>query len=86
MDCKSLLRLAKIFAAHKGLTPTTVSSYITGSGDTFTRLELGRTMTVRRLADLFQKFSDQWPSNAAWPSDIPRPEPSASSGDPAEVA
>ena len=73
MNCESLIRLAGLYAAHKGLRPTTVSTYIAGSGDTFARLEDGHTITLRRAEQIAQKFSDHWPADLEWPAGIPRP-------------
>ena len=77
MDCESLLRLGRLYAAHKGLTLNTVSTYVAGSGDTLARLKRGHTITLRRVERIAQAFADHWPADAPWPQDIPRPAPSA---------
>ena len=84
MNCDSLLLLAHLYAAHKGLRFSSVSTYIAGSGDTFARLEEGHTITLRRAERIAQKFSDHWPADEEWPADIPRPEPTVA--EPVEAA
>ena len=73
MDSDHILTLTRLYAQHHGYTVATVSTYIAGSGDTFARLERGHTITLRRAAELIQKFSDHWPTDQEWPADIPRP-------------
>ena len=81
MNCSSL-RLARIYTAATGCRLSTTSSRIAGSGDTFTRLERGHTITFRRDHVLVQRFSDRWPPGATWPADIPRPKPAPGSPPP----
>ena len=51
------------------------------------RLRRGHTITLRRVARVLQWFSDHWPADLEWPSDIPRPLPSAPTRDhPQEAA
>lgn len=80
MNSDTLLTLARRYAARRALTLSTVSTYITGSGDTFARLEQGRTITLRRAEVLLKKFSERWPQGLEWPADISRP-PRAATGD-----
>ncbi len=35
---------------------------------------------------IFQEFSDRWPEGSEWPSDIPRPTPTAAPGEHEEAA
>lgn len=79
MNSDALLTLARRYAARRALTLSTVSTYITGSGDTFARLEQGRTITLRRAEVLLKKFSDRWPQELEWPAGIPRPRRAAAS-------
>ena len=73
------LLLGQIFATHRGMTRSTVSTYMTGSGATFRRLEEGRSITLRRANRILQNFSDHWPAELAWPEGIERPAPSPDS-------
>lgn len=79
MNSDAMLTLARRYAAHRALTLSTVSTYVTGSGDTFARLEQGRTITLRRAEVLLKKFSERWPQKLEWPADIPRPQRAAAS-------
>lgn len=74
MNSDAMLTLARRYAAHRALTLSTVSTYVTGSGDTFARLEQGRTITLRRAEVLLKKFSERWPQKLEWPAEIPRPQ------------
>lgn len=77
MNSDAILTLARRYAAHRALTLTTVSTYVTGSRDTFSRLEQGRTITLRRAEVLLKKFSERWPQELEWPADISRPQHAA---------
>lgn len=77
-DAKNLLILADFLAAHKGWKITTVGLRFAKSGSFFTRLREGKNFTVSKRDYVIQRFSDQWPSDLAWPSDIPRPKPGQS--------
>ena len=77
MRSQHILELAQTYAASKGWSVSTVSSYMGGSGDTLARLERGHDITTRRAARFVQWFSDHWPADLDWPADIPRPAPSA---------
>lgn len=48
-------------------------------GAFFARPEDGHDITSRRAQRIVQWFSDHWPLDLAWPTDIPRPEPAANS-------
>ena len=74
---RHMLTLSALFAAHKGLSQTTVSRFSTGSGATLDRLRDGRGITTRRAAAAIQWLSDHWPADLAWPADVPRPAPRA---------
>ena len=74
-----LLMLARMFADQQELTLSTVSTYMAGSGAAFGRLERGHSITVRRADRILQAFSDHWPPDLSWPSDIERPIPSPDS-------
>lgn len=78
MNSDAILTLARRrYAAHRALTLATVSTYVTGSGDPFTRLEQGRTITLRRAEVLLKKFSERWQQELEWPAEIPRPQRAA---------
>ena len=75
MDCESLMLLGSIYAKHRGLTLSTVSTYAAGSGDFYARLKRGHDVTSRRAARVLQYLSDHWPEDLPWPAEIPRPAP-----------
>lgn len=75
MSSHDLLQIASLYAAHRGLSVSTVSTYMGGSGDTLARLERGHDIMTRRAARFLQWFSDHWPADLDWPPDIPRPPP-----------
>ena len=81
-----LVTLIRAYATARGISVSYASKVLTGSGDTVDRIEGGMSITARRAENIIQTASDQWPPSAAWPSDIPRPEPSASAGDPKDAA
>ena len=73
-----ILRLARLYGDNKGLAQTTVSLYASGQGALFARLHKGASVTMRRHAKISQWFSDHWPHDLTWPTDIPRPTPNPS--------
>ena len=76
MNSNSILQIARIYAVAVNRKPSTVSLRAFGSGDIIKRLEDGRGITLQRAGRAMQWFSDNWPDNAIWPSDIHRPTPS----------
>lgn len=69
----ALIILADALAAHQGVTHFAISMRALGKGDFFKKLKAGgdcRTATVTRL---MAYFAQAWPSDLAWPADIPRP-------------
>lgn len=72
----ALITLAETLAAHQGVTHFAISMRALGKGDFFRNLkEKGYDCRTRTAARLMSWFSDNWPSDLAWPSDIPRPAP-----------
>ena len=75
--------ILKLLAAHSnstGLAQSTISTYASGSGDYLGRLKDGKvSITERRATKIIQWFSDNWPVDAFWPHDIPRPAPAPDS-------
>ncbi len=84
MNSENVVTLIHIYAAHKGLSVKTISTYAANSGDFCGRLERGHDLTTRRAARVVQYLSDRWAADLAWPSDIPRPDPTP--GSPAAIA
>lgn len=75
MSTESIIRLCEVYAARRGLSLSTVSTYAAAAGDFYKRLKAGHDLTTRRAARVIQWFSDHWPADLEWPPDIPRPTP-----------
>ena len=75
MNTKSIMQLCEVYAARRGLTLSTVSTYAAAAGDFYARLKRGHDLTTRRAERVAQWFSDNWPNDTEWPSEIPRPKP-----------
>lgn len=74
MNTDALVELAEAFAAHRGLTMSTVSTYAANDGKFFGSMkDGGASCTFRRAAKVLQFFSDNWPSDLEWPKGIERP-------------
>jgi hypothetical protein len=73
MRSEDIIKIAQIYARHKNLKLPTVSTYVFGSGDMIRRLQAGRDITIGRATRAMQWFSDNWPDDATWPDDVPRP-------------
>ncbi|MGR3480675.1 hypothetical protein [Salipiger marinus] len=62
------------FAADRNWSVNTTSLRAAGKGTYVSDLKAGRVgMTVHRRDRILQWFSDNWPEDLEWPSDIPRP-------------
>lgn len=70
-----ILALASCYAKYKYIAASTLAREATGSSTWLKRCESGR-VTIRSAIAVVQWFSDHWPKNLDWPSDIPRPAPS----------
>ena len=75
MNTSKLVDIAITYAKHRSLTLSTVSTYAANDGKFFVRLSEGAGCTLRKAAMLLQWFSDNWPEDLEWPSDVPRPSP-----------
>jgi hypothetical protein len=73
MNTQSLVTLAETYAAHRGLTLSTVSTYAATDGKFFPELKRGASCTLRRAARVLDWFSENWPADLEWPRDIARP-------------
>ncbi|NEX47639.1 hypothetical protein [Pseudotabrizicola algicola] len=68
-----LLDLSDAFAQHTNMSHWRVSFLARGDGQFFKRLREGKGCTVKTATAVLQWFSDNWPEDLTWPSDIPRP-------------
>ena len=74
MDTKHLSRLGQAYADHVGGTLSTLSTKMAGAGHVLPSMATGeKTVTVKKFNRLMAWFSENWPSDLAWPDDIPRP-------------
>ena len=78
MDTQHLLTLAQIYAAHIGRGLFTVANRVGVHGRFFTRLAEDGECTPRAYRRALQWFDENWPSDLAWPREIPRPKPQKS--------
>jgi hypothetical protein len=71
---ETLIYLAEEMAAHLGVTHYAISMRALGKGDFFKNMiEKGYDCRTRTASKLMSWFSDNWPEELEWPSDIPRP-------------
>jgi hypothetical protein len=73
MNKHDLVTLAESYAAHKGLTLSTVSSYSANDGKFFGGLKAAASCTLRRYDTVLRWFDAHWPDDLVWPPSIPRP-------------
>ena len=75
-----LVRLARIVADARGVSLWRIGHLAAGRGSFFVDIAAGqRSCTVSTYDRVLQWFSDHWPADLEWPSDIPRPDPSPDS-------
>lgn len=71
---ETLIYLAEEMAAHLGVTHYAISMRALGKGDFFKNMiEKGYDCRTRTASKLLSWFSDNWPEELEWPSEIPRP-------------
>lgn len=69
----NLLALANLICVHNGWKLSTLSRYAGNDGKFFKGLEDGKSCTLRTASKLLSWFSDNWPEELEWPSEISRP-------------
>lgn len=74
---EQIVRLADVLGAASKTSPSRWVRAACGSGAMYRRLRGGHDITTRRAARIAQWLSDHWLPFVEWPSDIPRPAPSA---------
>ena len=79
-DTSAILRLQARYCKAVSVAPSTLAKRIGRlSGKFFDRLNAGGSCTIATYNRILHWFTDNWPADLAWPSDIPRPEPSPGS-------
>lgn len=73
MDKRQLVKLGEAYAAHVGLTLSTVSTYAANDGKWLAGLKGDTSCTLRKAATVIRWFDENWPADLAWPADIDRP-------------
>lgn len=73
MNKTDLVKLGEAYASHVGLELSTVSTYAANDGKWLVGLKKNTSCTLRKAAVVVAWFSDHWPLDLEWPSDIPRP-------------
>jgi hypothetical protein len=68
-----LILLIETFASARGLSPSRVSTVALNAGHTYQNLLDGKDITVGRFERAMRWFSENWPEDAEWPADVPRP-------------
>lgn len=84
MDSKHLTAVAHIYADARGITMSTLGTYLVRDANFFKRLAEGR-VTIRRVELAGRLLSEIWLCDLEWPPDIPRPAPSSSVEPPGEA-
>lgn len=70
---QDLHKLAELMSADRGLSIGTIGLYAAKDGKFFGRIAGGGGCTLRTANRVVRWFSENWPEDQAWPSDIPRP-------------
>lgn len=73
MDETSLVALGQQFADARQISLWRVGYLAADDGKFFSRLQNGRTCTLRLARAVVQYISEHWPDDREWPPDIPRP-------------
>jgi hypothetical protein len=73
MNTEHILSVAKLYSTHTGRRLSTIGVYGVNDGKFFGRLETGNTCTIKTAEKMMQWLSDAFPTDLAWPADIPRP-------------
>jgi len=69
-----LLACGSLYCAASGLADSTVGRVVASDGRFFERLRDGKTFTAKKYDEVMVWFASNWPSGAAWPTNVPRPE------------
>jgi hypothetical protein len=70
----ALIILVDALCAHQGVTHYAISMRAMRKGDFFQKIkERGADCQTKTASRLIGWFSDNWPDDLEWPSNIPRP-------------
>lgn len=76
---RHLLACADAFCGHSGRSEATVASNAAGDWRFFDRLRGKKSFLASKYDSVMRWFAGNWPADAAWPADVPRPTPPAPS-------
>ena len=68
-----LIAVSDSYAAHRGLSRARVSTIVFSSGMSLDRIAAGRDLNTGSWERAMRWFSENWPDDAEWPADVPRP-------------
>ncbi len=75
---EQLRSVATVFARARRLSEARVSTLVFGDGKVLKALSEGSDITTRRLEHGLRWFSRNWPADAEWPVEVPRPQTASS--------
>ena len=70
---ETLLIVAEHYSALTGRSLATTSTLAANDGKLLRRLGEGAGITIRRYEAIMMWFSEHWPRDAEWPSEVQRP-------------
>ncbi|HEV2557386.1 MAG TPA: hypothetical protein VGU45_02045 [Microvirga sp.] len=68
-----LLMLVTPFCRARRISEARLSTLLFNDGKRIDLLRRGGDITSRRLVSAFHWFSNNWPAEAQWPTQVPRP-------------
>lgn len=68
-----LLALSMRYAEARRLEESTIGRLSASDGRFFSRIREGKTFTAKKYDEVVGWFSENWPADAEWPSNITRP-------------
>jgi hypothetical protein len=70
----NLMACASAYASARSVSIATIGRLAAGDWRFFDRLDdADKTFTARKYDDVVLWFSDNWPADAVWPSEVVRP-------------
>lgn len=71
---EDVIKLSEAYVSYTGLRPSTVSTYAANDGKWLVGLMEGTAgCTIRKANRVIQWYSDNWPTDLAWPAGVRRP-------------
>jgi hypothetical protein len=72
-DIDTFLAIVDAYCEATRLAEATVSDRVMNDGKRIKAIRAGRDIGVRRMREAVRWFSDNWPAEQPWPSQIERP-------------